>query len=114
MQSDDLFSFSVVVEEYECWECWNSFRVSLRRPPIGVVTEVPCPYCDRQLEFGTPVLALEPIDIRTPDRRLRNLRRRLIVAGSDMLIRIHDLERTLSRWDAILAKARRLAGQPGR
>jgi len=103
---------SIVVAEHECWECWNAFRVrsrarAQRRQPLGlrVTIELPCPYCARENEFDARVIGVEPLDIRTPRRRLKNLARRLVNAGGDMLVRMHDLQRVVSNYERILHKA---------
>jgi hypothetical protein len=95
---------SSVVQEYECWQCWNRYRVKLA--PSGqseagvfakVVIEHPCPYCGRPNEFSRPVLGVELIEMSEARRRLGVLRRRLGLAGSDLLVRVRELRREVIR-----------------
>ena len=104
-----------VAEEYECWECWNIYVVVRRRgralaqPASGLTIEIPCPYCGRQSEFDSSVVGVRALDIQTPERRLRSLRRRLRAAAADILVRVHDLQQAVSAHERALADARRQA-----
>jgi len=86
--------------EYECWECWNRYRIVLDgEPPLNAVTfEAPCPYCGRPNEFSAPVLRIELAPISEPRRRLGNLQRRLVLSGADIRTRIHERRDEIAAW----------------
>lgn len=91
-----------VVEEQECFECWNRFLVRRVRDPLQtpflkptLSAEWACPYCSRLNEFDMSVVGVERLQISEPRRLLANLTRRLFVAKVDAEVRERERQRSL-------------------
>ena len=97
---------ATTTEEQECWECWNVFRVLRSGPPrqATLPVQLSCPYCGSTTDFDRSVVSVEAIDIDAPQRRVRQLSRRLQAAGGELLVRVRERRRTVRKsGDALKA-----------